>query len=119
MHRVHNVFCSYSLTKTIAHAYLEAYFKRSDAMPGKGVSAFNYGRSLAGAPGSIWASTLAGGCDYEQHWGEALYGGYTKMPIDYLTPIEMISFSRLGTTKERAIGDQMRTPVYRGIPFCF
>ena len=83
-------------------------------MPHNGVSAFHYPVVAHYPEGSIWACTLSGGCDYEQHWTAALYGGYVQMPLNYLNQVETISFERIGTCKERPIGDQMRQ-LYRGV----
>ena len=87
-------------------------------MPYNGVSAFHYPRCLDKEPGSIWACTLPGGCDYEQHWTAALYGGYVQMPLNYLKQVETMSFERIGTCKERPIGDQMRQ-LYRGVDWSY
>ena len=87
-------------------------------MPHNGVSAFHYPRCLDQIPGSIWACTLPGGCDYEQHWTAALYGGYVQMPLNYLKQVETMSFERIGTCKERPIGDQMRQ-LYRGVDWSY
>ena len=53
-----------------------------------------------------------GGTFYEQHWSDALYG-FTTVPLDYLEKIEPIVFERIGDTKERAIGDQMRSYLHK------
>ena len=87
-------------------------------MPHNGVSAFHYPRCLDQEPGSIWSCTLEDGCDYEQHWAAALYGGYVEMPLNYLKQVETMSFERIGTCKERPIGDQMRQ-LYRGVDWSY
>ena len=75
------------------------------------VSVFNYARHSNGKMGSIWAQTRPGGCDYDQYWSEIRYLGYWQMPLDYLQKIEPLSFPRIGNTRDRPVGDQMR-PLY-------
>ena len=102
---------SYTLITVIYSTHLAT-------MPHNGVSSFHYPRCLDQEPGSIWACTLDTGCDYEQHWTAAPYGGYVEMPLNYLKQVETMSFERIGTCKERLIGDQMRQ-LYRGVDWSY
>ena len=81
-------------------------------MPDKAVSVFNYGtqRSTSMGPtiGSIWASSLPGGCLYDQYFVPIPYGGHWTMPLDYLDKIEPMEFEAIGKPKDRPVGAQMR-----------
>ena len=87
------------------------YSPSLETMPDKAVSIFNYGASNGKLIGSIWAQSLAGGCDYQQYFSEVRYGGYYQMPLDYLHKVELLSFERIGPAKKRPVGDQL-TPSY-------
>jgi len=77
-------------------------------MPHKAVSVFHYAAHHGDVLGSIWAQSMAGGCDYEQYWSQVRYGRYWQMPLNYLNKIDTMSFPRVGPAKERPVGDQMR-----------
>ena len=77
-------------------------------MPGNPFSAFEYAGYGCGTLGSIFASSLAGGCDYNRYYSYVRYGGYWQLPLNNLGRIDTMSFLRIGDTKDRPVGDQMR-----------
>ena len=77
-------------------------------MPGNPFSAFEYAGYGYGTLGSIFASSLSGGCDYVQCYNYVRYGGYWQLPLNNLGRIGTMSFPRIGDTKDRPVGDLMR-----------
>ena len=77
-------------------------------MPGNPYSAFEHAGYGYGKLGSIFASSLPHGCDYDRFWSPVRYGGYWQLPLNNLGDIGAMNFPRLGDTKNRPVGDQMR-----------
>ena len=77
-------------------------------MPGNPYSAFEHAGYGYGKLGTIFAFSLPHGCDYDRFWSPIRYGGYWQLLLKKLCKISNMSFPRIGDTKDRPVGDQMR-----------
>ena len=77
-------------------------------MPGNPFSAFEYAGYGYDTLGTIFASSLPHGCNYDRFWMPVRYGGYWQLPLNTMQQIKPIGFPRIGKTIDRPVGNQMR-----------